>query len=76
MKWAQTHEVGTAFFQRDIAPHNVHDIDALQKVLDERSWNGHKRNGLAGQMGRSQGKKARQKLPGIKKGKGENCAAV
>lgn len=28
MKWAQTHEIGAAFFELDIAADHLHDINA------------------------------------------------
>lgn len=41
MKRAEPHKVGTAFFQLYVAAHNVYDIGACQKLLNERLRYGH-----------------------------------
>ncbi len=41
MERAEPHEVGAAFFELDVATHDLHDINAGEQFLDERLRYGH-----------------------------------
>ena len=39
MERAAGHVIGTCFFQRDVTLDHIHDVEAVEQILNEAFWN-------------------------------------